>query len=298
MTKDMNNMNMPRVPMQFVGGMAEFSELLISIELIRGRNTTDAESLVTLIPESLRQVPCFLDRMTKHWLYDFGDPVMTSNGCVHGVGKTWHLLTRLIDVVMCARERLEQPVLSDYLTRLADPRKHADMMFEFAPILRLDPTTVAKYEVTGESPGNKKIDWKIEGKNGTTLLLEVKNREMDLIRTFERVEAGERDVDGTVPAPDHNTDLLFKSVETKFLSRSPDKVLQGVWVGSALMQESSELEESFRQLDPTKVHFAVIGSWDGTAHLLVRDMVPREKIVQILQVYEVDRLVFRRSSDG
>jgi hypothetical protein len=294
----MNELNIPRVPMQFVGGIAEFSELLISIELIRGRSKSDAESLLALIPESLRQVPCFLDRMTRNWLYDFGDPVMTSNGCVHGVGKTWHLLTRLIDVVTCARVRLEQSVLTDYLTRLVDPRKHTDMLFEFAPILRLDPATVAEYEVTGESPGNRKIDWKIKGQNGFTLLLEVKNRETDLIRSFERVEAGERAVDGTVPAPDHDTDLLFKSVESKFLSRSPGQVLQGVWVGSALMQESSELEQSFCQLDPSKVHFAVLGTWDGAVHLLVRYGVPREKIVQTLQVHEVDRLVFRRPEDG
>lgn len=289
---------MPRVPMQFVGGIAEFSKLLISIELIRGRNKGDAESLVALIPELLRQAPCFLDNITNHWLYDFGDPVMTLNGCVHGVGKTWHPLMRLIDVIKCARARLEQPVFADYLTRLADPRKHTDLLFEFAPILRLAPDTVAKYEITGESPGNKKIDWKIEELNGFTLLLEVKNRETDLIRSFERVEAGERAVDRTVPAPNHDTNLLFRSVETKFLSRPLGQVLQGVWIGSAIMQESSELEKSFHQLDPTKVHFAVLGTWDGTVHILVRDGVPREKIVQILRVHEVDRLVFRRAADG
>lgn len=291
-------MNFPRVPMRFVGGIAEFSELAVSIELVRGRNKSEAEGLVALVPALLRQAPCFLDRMTGRWLYDFGELMTTPEGGVHGVGITWHPLTILIDVVRCARARLEQRAFDEYLSALADPKKHADKLFEFAPILRLEPATTVEYEISGESPGNRKIDWRIEGQNGVVLLLEVKRREADLVHSFERIEAGERTADGNVPAPEHDTDLLFRSVEAKFLARSPGKVLQGVWIGSALQQEERELEDSFVRLDPAKVHFAILGSWDGRAHLLARDGVPRDEIVQLLRVHEVDRLVFRRSADG
>lgn len=284
--------------MQFVGGIADFSELLVSIELLRGWNKTHAKALAAMIPAALREAPCFLDRMTGLWLYDFGDPVMTQQGFVYGGGKTWHRLTTLIDVVACAHTRLDPSVFADYLVRLSNPTKHADLLFEFAPVLRLDPTTTARYEVTGESPGNKKIDWKIEGQDGFAVLLEVKSREADFISSVERIASGERTVDGAVPAPDHDTDLLFRSVEAKFLARSPDRVLQGAWIGTALMQEAFELEQSFLRLDPTRVHFAILGTWDGSVHLLARDGVSRDKIVQLLRVREVDRLVFDRPDDG
>lgn len=207
-------------------------------------------------------------------------------------------LTTLIDVVACAHTRLPQTVFADYLSRLENPTKHTDMLFEFAPVLRLDSTTTAKYEVTGDSPGNKRIDWKIGGQDGFAVLLEVKNREADFIQSVERIQAGERTPGGTIPAPDHDTDLLFKSVEAKFLPRPPDRIPQGVWIGSALMQEVRELEKSFLRLDPTKVHFAILGTWDGAVHLITRDGVPRDKIVRLLQVCEVDRLVFKRANDG
>lgn len=284
--------------MQFVAGIAELPELVVSVGLLRGRNKADAKALAAMIPAALRAAPCFLDRLTGLWLYDFGDPVMTGQGFVYGGGKTWHRLTRLIDVVACAHTRLDSAVFAGYLARLEDPTKHADLLFEFAPVLHLDPTTTAQYEVTGESPGNKKIDWKIEAADGFAVLLEVKRREADFITSVERIASGERSVDGTVPAPEHDTDLMFRSVEAKFLPRPPDRTPQGAWIGTALKQESSELEQSFLRLDPTKVHFAILGTWDGTVHLLTRDGVPRDKILQLLRVREVDRLVFRRPDHG
>jgi hypothetical protein len=281
--------------MQFVAGLAEFSNLFVSIELLRGRDRPAAEALVGMVPAVLRQVPCFLDRMTGRWLYDFGEPVTTTTGYVWGVGKTWHDLALLADVVTCASLRLEEAERRDYLTRLADPRKHEDMLFEFAPILRLDRTTTAAYEVTGESPGNRTIDWRIQGQDGFGLLLEVKSKAVDLIRSFERVEAGERASDGTVPAPDHDTDLLFRSIETKFLPTKTGGAPQGAWIHSALKQEGREFEKSFLKLDPERVQFVILGSWDGEVHLLTRDGVPRSKILELLRIREADRLVFDRS---
>src|SRR5688572_9657196 len=121
-------MNFPRIPMQAVAGIAEFSELAVSIQILRGESRASAEALVEAVPAVLRQAPCFLDRLTGLWLYDFGEPVTTSRGYVYGGGRTWHELTNIIDVLTCARARLENPVLSDYLLRLADPNKHAYML--------------------------------------------------------------------------------------------------------------------------------------------------------------------------
>lgn len=284
--------------MRFVAGIAELPDLLISFELLRGRSNADAQALAAMIPAALRGAPCFLDRLTGLWLYDFGDPIMTGQGVVYGGGTTWHRLTRLIDVIACAQARLDPPAFADYVARLEDPTKHADLLFEFAPVLRLDPITKARYEASGESPGNKTIDWRIEAEDGFAILLEVKRREADFISSVERIASGERAEGGRVPAPEHDTDLLFRSVEAKFRPRPSDTTPQGAWIGTALMQEAAELEESFLRLDPTKVHFAVLGTWDGDVHLLSREGVPREKILQLLRVREVDRLIFNRGGDG
>lgn len=292
------DMSLPRVPMRFVAGIAELPDMLISLELLRGRSKAEARAVAAMIPAALRGAPCFLDRMTGLWLYDFGDPVMTGQGFVYGGGETWHRLTRLIDVIGCAHARLDPSTFADYVARLEDPTKHADLLFEFAPVLRLDPTTTAQYEVIGESPGNRSIDWKIAAQDGFAILLEVKRRAADFISSIERIASGERAIGGTVPAPEHDTDLLFRSVEAKFLSRRPDETPQGAWIGTALMQEASELEQSFLRLDPTKVHFALLATWDGDVHLLSREGVPRAKILQLLRVREVDRLVFNRPDDG
>jgi hypothetical protein len=213
------------------------------------------------------------------------------------VGRHGNRISRLIDVIACAHARLDPPTFADYAARLEDPTKHADFLFEFAPVLRLDPSTKARYEAIGEGPGSKKIDWKIEAQDGFSILLEVKRREADFISSVERIAPGER-VDGDrIPAPGHDTDLLFRSVEAKFLPRSPDSVPQGAWIGTALMQEAGEIEQSFLRLDPTKVHFAVLGTWEGDVHLLSREGVSRHRILDLLQVREMDRLVFNRPDD-
>jgi hypothetical protein len=279
--------------MPAIGGLASFPDLAVHLLLGRGVPRDEAEAVVNLVPEAVRSVPCFLDRLSMNWLYDFGEPVTTTRGFVYGGGKTWHEITILLDVLLCAKARLDGQVLDGYLRRLADPKKHADVVFEFAPILHLDPTTKIEHEVPGQ--GNKRIDWRITDAAGFNLLLEVKIREADLIRSFERIEAGERAPNGHAPEPDHDTDLLFRSVEGKFLPRSPDAVLQGAWIGSALKQASGDLDASFRRLDPTRVHFAILGDWDGDVHLMARDGVPRERLIQVLGVREGERLVYQKA---
>lgn len=287
-----------RAPEELVGGRADFSELLASIELLRGRDKAYADALAAVIPDAIRTAPCFLDRLTSSWLYDFGEPVVTEGGSVSGRGLTFHSVVQLADVVACARERLRPAQFDDYMRRLTDPVKHRDMLFEFAPILRLETDTLAEYEVGGESPRNRRIDWRISGTDGFTILLEVKNREADLIRTFESVQSGARASAGTVLPPDHDTDLMFRSVEQKFLERPAGEVPQGVWVGSELMQERTELRASFMKLNPEKVHFAIVGSWSESVHMLSRDDVPCEKVLQLLKVKRTDDLVFDRAAHG
>lgn len=291
-------MDYPEVPSQLVAGIARFRESFISVAVLRGWTKDEAATLADLIPESLCGAPCFLDKLTYRWLYAYGEPVTLPGGQVRGIGITYHSLVTLIEVLACARVRLPESVFKDYITRAVDPKKHADMLSEFAPILPLASSTKVEYEVTGQSPGNRRIDWLLVGEDGFAILLEVKLREADLIRGLGRIQAGDLTSDGKGPAPDHDHNLLFRSVEHKFLLRPPDQMVQGVWIHTALMQERGELERSFMSLDSQKVHFAILGSWEGGVHFLGRGGVPKDRVLQLLQVKESSGRVFNRQADN
>ncbi len=87
----------------------------------------------------------------------------------------------------------------------------------------------------------------------------MKSRFRDLLESIDRLESGERDSDGTAPAPVHNVSLLFQSIEQKYTSTNPALQLQGAWIVTDLKQEESELNAAFDALDRSKVHFAILG---------------------------------------
>ena len=280
-------------PPEVVGGAAELPDLFVSIQLVRQQNLDDAVALVASLPPALRQAPCFLDRLTRIWRYEFGDAAGVDGPVITGGGITWHTVTHLIDVVSCARWRLTSTEYDNYLQRLADPIKHADMLFEFAPVLRLDSSTAAAYEVTGRGNGNSTIDWLLTKSDGARMLLEVKRRQFDLLEHLEHLAATISPTTSQVPSPTHDTDRLFKSVESKFVSRAHDEMLQGVWIGTGIKQEVEAFEESFARLDPTKVHFVVLGLWDDAVHLLTREGISRDNVCDLLRIRQTDQFTVR-----
>jgi len=288
----------PKVPRQLIGTVAPFREAFISVAVQKGQTVADAAALADLVPEQLCGAPCFLDKLTSQWLYAYGCPIILSGDPVYGVGVTYHPLAILIEVLVCAQVRMTEPVFKDYLTRTTDPVKHADMLSEFTPILQLETSTKVEYEVTEHSPGNRRVDWLIMGQDGFGLLLEVKLRKADLIRGLERIQMGYLTKEGKGPVPDHDHDLLFKSVEEKFLSKPLGQIVQGVWIHTPLKQERCELEQSFMRMDPNKVHFAIIGSWDRRVHLITREGVQRCRVLHLLQVQEEGGLVFDRQAES
>jgi hypothetical protein len=161
------------------------------------------------VPAQIVKLICFFDRITGLWRYDYGEPFDLAGGQVVFRGNTYNEVDRLFDVLNCARWRLNPRQLSNYLRRLADPNKRQDLLIEFAPILRLDPSAEVDYEVAGYTEGNNTIDWFIRSER-VSLLLEVKNRIKDSIEALARIQRGEKDPDGTAPAPTHDPFVLFK----------------------------------------------------------------------------------------
>jgi hypothetical protein len=278
-----------------VGGVAELRSLFVSLARYRGISREEVEQIIAIVPDQIKASPCFLDRMTGLWRYDYGEPfvLLPAGGLVFGTNM-YQSVDRLYDVLACARRRLTSEQLSNYLARLADSGKHEDLLVEFAPVLRLGRDVEALYEVTGYGQGNRTVDWLIRPADGPPLLIEVKNRTKDLIESLARLQAGERGPDGTAPPPTHTPGLLFTSIEQKFRARAADEIVQGAWISTDLMQEESELAEAFGSLDQTKVHVAILGDWHDDVYVLANTDSVREHALRVLRVRESRRFVFRR----
>jgi len=289
--------DLPRVPHFLVGGIAELPDLFAALGRARGLPREEVEGIIQLLPEPIKRSPCFLDRLTGLWRYDFGMPFveLPGDGVVLGT-HMYHEVDRLYDVLFCARRRLGEEQLSSYLNRLADPNKHEDMLTEFAPILRLDPAVEVQYEVSGYGEGNRTVDWLIRTGAQPPLLLDVKNRRKDLLESLVRIHAGERDPAESAPMPAHDPSMLFASIEQKFNRRPHDEMIQGVWIHTSLKQEETELETVFGRLDAQRVHFAILGDWNDDVCVLARDSAIKNHVLVVLRVRESRRFVFRRDS--
>lgn len=290
-------MNLPRVPEILIGGVAELPELFFASARWRGLGRQDVEAIVRLVPHQIRALPCFLDRLTGLWRYDYGDPFvdLPGGGAVFGTNM-YQEVDRLFDVIQCARKRLPERKLNNYLTRLFDAQKHQDMLAEFVPILRLDSSIQADYEVEGYGEGNRTIDWLIRC-GEISLLLDVKNRTRDLIESLVALQAHEGGPNDSVPEPMHSPSLLFRSVESKFTVRSTVELLQGAWIVTGLKQEETELTAAFASLDSSRVHAAILGDWDKDVYVLAKDSAVKDKILRLLNLEESRRFVFKRGDN-
>lgn len=287
-------MKHPRVPGILVGGRATLSELFLASAEGRLERRSEIEDILRLLPLEIREVPCFLDRLTGLWRYDYGEPFVNLPGGASVLGTNiFQQVDRLHDVLACARRRLPPDKLASYVQRLTDPKKHEDTLAELAPILRLSATTGAEFEVVGYGQEGKAIDWLI--RSGTlNSLLEVKNRNRDLLENLARLQAGERGPDGTAPDPTHDPALLFRSVESKFVPRSSSEIMQVGWITTRLKQEEEELLAAFEKLDASRVHAVILGDFSDDVYLLSHEPGIRERILGLLQVRESRRFVFRR----
>jgi len=205
----------------------------------------------------------------------------------------FHEVRILFEVVSCAAWRLPPVQLEKYLARLADRLKHEDVLTEFAPVLRLGAEVTLEHEVIENTSGNQTIDWSMQTPGHPKLLLEIKNRLGDLIESFEVFSR--QGSDGPMPAPQHDHNLLFRSVQGKFAARSPSETIQAVWIRSGLKQETAELQQAFDSIDAGKLHAAVLAQWGPEANVLARDSQTKKQICKILRLRPTTGLTFSRS---
>jgi hypothetical protein len=255
------------------------------------------DEIVSALPLKILNSECFFDRMTSVWRYEFGLPRRVGGNQLLWGTHMWTPVTILLRVLRVAHQRLSAQQRRRYLERLADLEKHEDVLSEFLPVARLADEVSAEFgHLTGA--GGRDVDWRIRAAGHRPVLVEVKNRMRDLLEVADRVEAGERDPDGTAPAPIHNVAILFRGVEDKFRSVEPDEQLQGAWIATDLQQEEVELATAFAALDSTKVHYIILGDWAPGIAVLTRRAADRTMLVELFREQDSGRFTFRRGESG
>jgi hypothetical protein len=277
------------LPHELIGGMANLPALMISLAVLKGTARADAEQIVSLLPNALQVAPCFLDRLRAKWRYAFGFPLSgLPDGKVILGTHMFHEVERLFEVVRCARQKLAPTELEAYLASIANRSNHEDMVFEFAPILRLSESVNVSYEVNAAGRGT--VDWRIGLPEGPAILLEVKNRVKDLFEGLSQIsEATE-----VAHEPVHDSNLLFRNIEKKFGNYKVSGDIHAAWIKTAIRQEEDELQTAFKGLDANRLQVAILGDWGDDAYVLANDPTAKEIVLNLFRITESRRFVFRR----
>lgn len=255
------------------------------------------DELTSILPLKILNSDCFLDRLTQIWRYEYGLPRTVAGDQLLWGTHMWTPVRTLLRVLTSAHSRLIDPQRRRYLERLADLEKHEDVLSEFLPAVRLAASVPAEFEhPTGV--GGRDVEWRIQVPGRRPVLLEVKNRMRDLLEVVDRLEGGERDPNGTAPAPTHDVALLFRGVEAKLKACDPDVQLQGAWIATDLQQEERELDAAFAALDNAKVHYAILGDWDPGIRIVSRREADKALLLDLFGETESGRFTFRRGGSG
>lgn len=281
-----------------VGGRAPLARVFVDEGSAQGVEESLARTLFAEFPSRLRRADCFYDKLVKLWRYEFGAPFHCGYGRRLLGPHVWPEVRHLVRVAKLARALLTPLQRQDFLQRLNIPEKHPHALAEFLPVLSLSLGTAAEFEFrTGA--GKRDVEWRLAPSVGRPILIEVKHRIRDIIELGTRMMAGERMGDGRAPQPSHDADLLFRSVERKFLENDPAVQIQGVWIDTPLKQEESELAQAFERLDGERVHFAILGGWQGSVQSIARPDVDTARVLETIgRVHEPGSFAFRRLHQG
>jgi len=234
-----------------------------------GHSKTEARQLFDLLPGALRAAPVAWSKIGEHWCYAFGMPYsgFTNNTVVVGTPQL-PPVERLFQTVIAVCRYFSASDQVKIFKKLGQAEKHTDYLEEIAPIMRLQVPANVRYEVAGE--GGRTIDFQIDADCQRPVLLEVKYRCKDIIHfltEFTRNEPlGKAEEDISPPEPE----WLFRSVVEKFKPVPFETQAQGVWIYAGVAQVESKLRKYFEELDPTRLHFAVLSGGDERAYILAR----------------------------
>jgi hypothetical protein len=271
---------------EMVEAKSDLTTCLTTQATSRGLRPELLTSLLSIVPQPLSAAGAFLDKLTGIWRYEFGVPYQLGDSLVWGT-HMWEEVSHLLDALLCVLCRVPEAKRLPYLRLLSTPSKHQQTLVEMIPATKVDENVAVDFEVSGLGNGNRTVDWLLGPHGGRTVLCDVKRRTRDFLAQFERL--GESQV---APEPNHDPALLFRNVEHKFSSRDPDVSVQGAWIVTDIAQDENRLVDAFLALDPTKVHFAILGDWQSDAHVLVRREQDKPFLHDLFRVTTSSRFVF------
>lgn len=238
--------------------------------------------LISSIPSPLIKSEAFLDKMTNLWRYEFGIPYEIDGSLFWGT-QMWVPVLNLLNALQIVKNRLNDEQRAIYLARLNVPQKHLDTLVEMIPVKKVKPEVPVEFEVIGYGSGNKSIDWLIKPNEERSVLIDVKRRMTDFIHHMRNTNEPDND--------EHDHALLFRSVESKFMSKDPNEQLQGVWIVTDIKQNREKLMTAFNELDATKVHFAILGDWRDDALIVSRQNNCIEYLRRLFQISDSSRYI-------
>jgi len=256
------------------------------------KNTADM--LFNLLPTDLKRANISRDALGDRYLYSFGNPLIIDTSAVHCFGGNQnHEIKTLYLALRSAYKYLDNNKLNEFIDKINNIDKHQEYLFEMRPLLNLRVDLKPQYESQNNCRGNKNIDWEIQG-GDFTILFDVKNRVKSLIQHLssllemaDKVKAGFAPKTISPPNAPSPADL-FKSVVEKFNDRVSDKVLQGAWIATGIMEDEKELNEYFNNLDSKKIQFAIISGWEKESYILTKNHADKQVLKNYFNLTESD----------
>jgi hypothetical protein len=283
----------PRVLPLFVGALSDLPTQLRREAQARAIPLVAIDDVIGRLPDNVRSAPCFLDRLTGLWRYDFGRPVDRLPRDQMMVGTLMYTpVPTLLDAAGVAVRWLREEQLSVYFGRLADEGRHQDVLYEMLPMRTPEAGVSATFEVP--AAGSTTIDWLIRRDHSPDILIDVKNRIVDLIEYLVAVASRPEAPQAVEPAHDHSS--VLRGIENKFELADPNQRLQGAWIVTMLKQEQFRLRQAFDALDGSRVHFVVLNNTHRDGYVLARPGIDAGDILATFGLLDAPDLVFTAGS--
>ncbi|MGD0038497.1 MAG: hypothetical protein ABSC53_14520 [Bacteroidota bacterium] len=268
-------------------------EAFCKVGIPLGDTKEKAEDLFSILPRELKIAPAFFLVLINKWCYEFGEVFdrMPRNHILLG-SEQFPQIEYLYLGLRAADKYLSRVQLLSFLQRLAHPAKHLIALGELTPLVRISKTVTPTYEVEGYGNGNRSIDWLFEPKEGVPILMDVKYRIVDLLQHMNQMIPEIDDGKSALSTPEIDPESLFKDTIEKFIPRSTKIYLQGVWIHSHIKQEKAKLQSCFNNLDPQRLHFAIMSRWEGNAYILCRDEVDIEYLYKFFDLTPKNEFVY------
>lgn len=258
------------------------------VALDKSLSVEEAEKVFNLLPNSIKDAPAFKDRLTGIWRYEYGVPYTIGSGTnqyfILGTDQA-PKVSVLLDGIRALSQHTSYGQLLSFCKKLENREKHLDFLAELDPVMRPTMDFTADYEPNGYASGDRRIDWLIRFHDGSSCLIDVKNRIRGLIDFFDEINRkGKNNLSDSPPLPDG----VFNSSEIKFLPAKKGR-FQGLWLLTNVYYDDELLKETFYNLDENLMQFTVLTHFEGETRILSRKPEIKSWLIEKFCLKEMKR---------